>query len=59
MLLDGPSITMAASTDPLAVADEVTAPINAKTKAVMMAPGTTECRAVNTVGSDDHPGWRE
>ena len=36
MLLDGASITMAASTDPLAVGDELTTPINAKTKAVVM-----------------------
>src|SRR5437588_9778979 len=36
MLLDGASITMAARMDPLAVVDEVTTPISAKTKAVMM-----------------------
>src|SRR2546425_5673189 len=36
MLLDGASMTMAARMDPLAVVDEVTTPISAKTKAVMM-----------------------
>src|SRR5438477_9448177 len=36
MLLDGASMTMAASTDPIAVADDATTPISAKTKAAVM-----------------------